>query len=355
MAHEIISTLGDVVYCLEQDGSWHGQHVVPAGNVISPGLNDWKPEVSVPYLKQDDDSFVPIANTKIITRKLGRKKIPLGIATDRYHPVANQEVVLALTNALDKEGLPYTIRSMGTLKGSKLFFCSVTIDNEEERLINGDEFRMFLNIIASHDGSISITLYDSNMRIVCHNTFKASQGLAGDIKVKVRHTRNASLALEGASQAIAAIYGGRDIFGSMLEKIRSVGCDRDQAEKLIAAWQTVDLSVHDLLSTRAFNTVHHIADLFQTGKGNSGQTLYDLFNGCTEHYTSGLGVGGAGVDTFKKLQTSEFGSASEKKASFLDYLINILDDNKLDEEAKKGEAVLNYKLDSIKEKELQNK
>jgi len=353
MSHEIITELGDVVYCLKEDGSWHNKHVVPEDNVIVPTLNDWKPEVTVPYIKLDDGSFSKVENTKIITRKLGSKKIPLGIATDRYHPVSNQEVILALTNALEREGLPYTIRSMGTLKGSKLFFASVTINNEEERLINGDQFRMFINIIASHDGSVSITMYDSNMRIVCHNTFKGSQrsGMAGDIKVKVRHTRSASLALDGASQTIASIYSGRDIFVSLLQRLASIECDRSKAEKIISAWQSVDLSVHDLMSTRSFNTVHNIADKFETGISNKGETLYDLFNGCTEYYTSGLGVGGESVDTFKKLVTSEFGSASDKKASFLDYLINILDDNSLDAEVKKGEDILNYKYEDIKQKE----
>jgi hypothetical protein len=354
MAHEIIKELGDIVYCLEEEGSWHKKHIVPDNNIITADLNDWKPQVNIPYLLQPDGRYEPIENTKIITRLLNGTRIPLGVGTDRYEPIANSEVLNALTNALDHEGLPYTIRTMGTLKGSKLFFASITVDNEEERLINGDTFRMYINIIGSHDGSVSVTMYDSNMRIVCHNTFRGSQrsGMAGDVKVKVRHTRNASLALEGASQAIASIYSGRDVFVSMLKKIASIECDREQAEKIISAWQSVKLSVHDLMSTRAFNTVHQIADKFQTGVGNKGETLYDLFNGVTEYYTSGLGVGGESVDVFKKVVSSEFGSASDKKASFLDYLIRILDDNSLEEEIRKGELILNYKYEDIKEKEL---
>tara|TARA_R100000152_G_C6778481_1_gene209211 strand:+ start:2034 stop:3125 length:1092 start_codon:yes stop_codon:yes gene_type:complete len=362
MAHEIEEI--DKTFALAEDGTWHNKHIVPDGNVIHPRPVDedhahilFQPEIVSPFMQNADGSFSPVENTKIITRMIDGKRIPLGVASDRYHSVGNDAVIMALTGALEREGLPYTIRTMGTLKGCKLFYASLTVDNEEERLINGDRFRMYLNVVSSHDGSVTVTIYDSNMRIVCANTFRASQksGIAGDVKVKVRHTRNASLALDGASSAIASMFAGRDVFVTLLNRLASVGCDRDRAEQLITAWQSVDMSVHDLMSTRAFNTTLGIADLFQTGKGNRGENLYDLFNGVTEYYTSGTGTGkddGTDGKAWKKLFSSEFGTGADKKATFLDYLINILDDNTLEEEAKKGELILADKKEDLVEKNL---
>ena len=362
MAHEIEEI--DKTFALAEDGTWHNKHIVPEGNVIHPTAVDedhahilFPPEIVSPFMQNADGSFSPVENTKLITRMIDGKRIPLGIASDRYHTVGNDAGILALTDALEKEGLPYNIRTMGTLKGCKLFYASLTVDNEEERLINGDRFRMYLNVVSSHDGSVTVTIYDSNMRIVCANTFRASQqsGVAGDVKVKVRHTRHASLALDGASAAIASMFAGRDVFCSLLQKLAEVGCDRDKAEQLITSWQSVDISTHDLMSTRAFNNVLGIADLFQTGRGNHGENLYDLFCGLTEYYTSGDGTGkddGTDGKAWKKLFSSEFGTGADKKATFLDYLINILDDNTLDEEAKKGELILADKKEDLVEKNL---
>ena len=362
MAHEIEEI--DKTFALAEDGTWHNKHIVPAGNVIHPRPVDkdhahilFQPEIVSPYMQNADGTFSPVDNTKLITRMIDGKRIPLGVASDRYHSVGNDAVIMALTGALEREGLPYTIRTMGTLKGCKLFYSSLTVDNEEERLINGDRFRMYLNVVSSHDGSITVTIYDSSMRIVCANTFRASQrsGFAGDVKVKVRHTRNASLALEGASAAIASMFAGRDIFVTLLNRLASVACDRDKAEQLITSWQSVDISRHDLMSTRAFNTTLGIADLFETGKGNHGETLYDLFNGVTEFYTSGDGSGkdnGTDERAWKKLFSSEFGTGADKKSTFLDYLVNILDDNTLDEQARKGELILADKREDLVEKNL---
>ena len=361
MAHEIEEI--DKTFALAEDGTWHNKHIVPDGNVIYPRPVDkdhahilFPPEIVSPYMQNADGTFSPVENTKLITRMIDGKRIPLGIASDRYHAVGNDAVILALTDALEKEGLPYTIRTMGTLKGCKLFYASLTIDNEEERLINGDRHRLFLNCVSSHDGSVSVTVFDSSMRIVCSNTFRASQqsGVAGDVKVKVRHTRHASLALEGAGAAIASMFSGRDIFVSLLQKLAEVECDRDKAEQLITSWQSVDLSVHDLMSTRAFNSCMGIADLFEHGISNHGATLYDLFNGVTEWFTSGGHVKDDGTDerAWKKLFSSEFGTGADKKATFLDYLINILDDNTLEAEARKGESILAYKKEDLVEKNL---
>ena len=87
MAHEILK--GDIVYCLEEEGSWHKKHIVPENNIITADLNDWKPQVSIPYLRQPNGEFAPIENTKIITRLLNGTRIPLGVGTDRYEPIAN--------------------------------------------------------------------------------------------------------------------------------------------------------------------------------------------------------------------------------------------------------------------------
>ena len=55
------------------------------------------------------------------------------------------------------------------------------------------------------------------------------------------------------------------------------------------------------------------------GIGNEGRTLYDLANGATEYWTSGLGVG-RNADTASQVYRSEMGSAADRKHEFITML-----------------------------------
>ena len=293
-------------------------------------------------------TFAPAPNNKILTREFDGQVYALSVPTNRYCSIENGRLMEAVCGHLDNEGLGYNIQTAGTLKDGKLFFATIIIDGEEERLINGDMFKFYLNVIQSHDGSYSIMMYDSNMRIVCANTFRASLSDQGDINIKIRKTKNAGLALEHASETLASIYAGRDVFVQLLQRFASVECDAVKAEQLIAAWNGVEVNCD--LSTRAFNTIVSIADLHTTGIGNNGETLYDLFNAVTQYYTAGDGTGrdnGTVKRNWSKFASAEFGTGADKKASIAHWLTKVLDDNTLNEEARKGELIMADKRELI--------
>ena len=69
----------------------------------------------------------------------------------------------AVCNSLD-DGIDYNIETLGTLKNGKLFFSSLEIADDAQRLINGDSFLFYLNLLQSHDGSYAMTMFDSNTK-----------------------------------------------------------------------------------------------------------------------------------------------------------------------------------------------
>ena len=293
-------------------------------------------------------TFAAAPNNKILTREFDGQVHALSVPTNRYCSIENGQLMEAVCGHLDKEGLKYTIQTVGTLKNGKLFFATIIVDGEEERLINGDMFKFYLNVVQSHDGSYSIMMYDSNMRIVCANTFRASLSDQGDVNIKIRKTKNAGLALDNAAETLASIYAGRDVFVQLMQRFASVECDAVKAEQLIAAWNNVEINCD--LSTRAFNSIMNIAELHTAGLGNKGETLYDLFNAATQYYTAGDGTGrddGTNKRSWSKFASAEFGTGADKKASIAQWLTKVLDDNALDEEAHKGELLLNNKRELL--------
>ena len=77
--------------------------------------------------------------------------------------------------------------------------------------------------------------------------------------------------------------------------------------------------LEDGFKTRSLNMIDGITDLAISGRGNSGQSLYDALNGATEFWTSGDGVGRT-ASSGKKAYSSEFGTAAANKEKFAHHL-----------------------------------
>ena len=324
---------------------------------VNPNLRDELIDISARQGGLPHDSIVELINTwsecpenKILTRQFEGIRYGLGVPSARYKSIPNQQLVQAVCNSLDDEGIDYNIETLGTLKNGKLFFSSLEIADDAQRLINGDSFLFYLNLLQSHDGSYAMTMFDSNTRVVCANTFKYALGDQGDLAIKIKKTSNADLRLDEAGRTIANIYKGRDQFVYMMKRFAEVACDTQKAEALMSAYKGIKVDPNTIVSTRAFNQIIDIAYLHKNGQGNKGETLYDLFNAVTEYYTSGDGSGhdnGTTDRAWKKYTSSEFGAGADAKAGFASWLCKVIDDNELHAEAERGRQLLNTKVETL--------
>ena len=324
---------------------------------VNPDLRDELIDISARQGGLPHASIVELINTwsecpenKILTRQFEGIRYGLGVPSARYKSIPNQKLVQAVCNSLDDEGIDYSIETLGTLKNGKLFFSSLEIADDAERLINGDNFLFYLNLLQSHDGSYAMTMFDSNTRVVCANTFKYALGDQGDLAIKIKKTSNADLRLDEAGRTIANIYKGRDQFVYMMKRFAEVACDTQKAEALISAYKGIKVDPNTIMSTRAFNQIVDVTYLHKHGVGNKGETLYDLFNAVTEYYTSGDGSGhdnGTADKSWKKYTSSEFGAGADAKAGFASWLSKVVDDNTLHAEAERGKQLLTTKVDVL--------
>ena len=336
---------------------YHDIHEGTAYADVNPDLRKEILDISARQGGLPHSSIMELINTwsecpenKILTREFEGIRYGLGVPSTRYKSIPNQKLVQAVCNSLDDEGIDYSIETLGTPKNGKLFFSSLEIADDAERLINGDNFLFYLNLLQSHDGSYAMTMFDSNTRVVCANTFKYALGDQGDLAIKIKKTSNADLRLDEAGRTIANIYKGRDQFVYMMKKFAEVECDTQKAEALISAYKGIKVDPNTIMSTRAFNQIVDVTYLHKHGIGNKGETLYDLFNAVTEYYTSGDGSGhdnGTADKSWKKYTSSEFGAGADAKAGFASWLSKIVDDNTLHAEAERGKQLLTTKTDVL--------
>ena len=121
----------------------------------------------------------------------------LGIVTDRYKVVQNKEA-FAFTDALLGEGIRY--ETAGSLQGGRRTWMLARLPHQY--IISGDEITPYLVFMNSHDGTGSIKVAMTPIRVVCQNTLNMALAKAkrswscnhtGDIDDKLAEARDTLL------------------------------------------------------------------------------------------------------------------------------------------------------------------
>nr|WP_295933713.1 DUF932 domain-containing protein [uncultured Dyadobacter sp.] len=121
---------------------------------------------------------------------------PLGVVGSCYQIIQNIDAFTFFDSIADGKGIRY--ETAGALGAGERIFITAKID---DHIIVGknDLIEQYLFLTNSHDGSGSITVAFTPVRVVCQNTLNAAiQGLSS--AVKIRHTASATDRLAQAHQ-----------------------------------------------------------------------------------------------------------------------------------------------------------
>jgi len=331
MAHRIHQPF-DIVYSTESR-EWHGlAHQVPAINreVIKPILF---PIVEGKITLSLDGENVTLEDQKALVADYrfrtdipaGQRIRPLSVMGKDYSVITNESVLGAVETAIEKHGLDARLCTAGTVRSGRHFFLSLQQDKNMVEFQSGDTWEFYLNLTTSHDGTDSLNAYLCGFRTVCYNTLRAGLDSA-DTKVRIFHTKNAQLQMDSLPEILVAMRNKQLDTVEALAMLAGIRCDITRARRIVSGYfaQIQGASAKDgkvTFSTRTANTVDGILATYRGGKGNRGETLYDLLNGVTEYYTHGDGSGQTGTRGDKAFR-SEFGGAAEHKERFMALLRN---------------------------------
>ncbi len=311
---------------------WHGlAKVVPSIGDAEIDLLHF-PVLETNFGFEVDGITIPMKDYKVIAADLRHRTdlpeseriVPLHIPKQGYCPISNREL---FQQGLDIcKGLDVEIVTAGTLEGCKKFFLSIDTGSSSLTVRNhangkSEQVLAYIDLINSHDGTMAQETYDSMTRIVCMNTFRWSRLAKGSVGGKVFHTKNAKLMMDEMAKRVNQILTGRKVFVEAMERLSEITINRSDAFFLSLAYVAQNNAEEktNRVSTRAVNTAESITNLFERGKGNVGKSRYDLFNGATEHWTSGDGTGKK-ADTATKLYKSRHGTAADHKTDFLRFI-----------------------------------
>ena len=244
---------------------------------------------------------------------------PAGVPVfDSYSALSNARFWEIVQNAVGGSGA--IIESAGTIYDRCRRFVTVKLGTDLDTFKVGErEFKNRFSLLDSIDGSSNFYGVNSSTCVVCANTFAVVMGdTSGEFRFKIRHSKNLLPKIENMEKAIDQFVGITAQFKKALVIANEIPVTPADARSLFAGWAGSDTNG---MSSRTFNNVTRLSELFQRGAGNNGETLLDAFSAVTDFY-SHESSGGADQPGFRMKQTisSEFGSASRKKQDFFSSL-----------------------------------
>lgn len=160
-------------------------------------------------------TYEPIPGYKANVRNTDNRV--LGVVTDRYKVVQNHEA-FAFTDALLGEGVKY--ETAGSLNDGKKIWLLAKLP--DKYIIEGEQIDPYLVFSSSHDGSASIKVCMTPIRVVCQNTLNIAISNAkriwstihvGDLAAKMDDAHNTLLLAEKYMGKLGAEF-------SRLSKVR---------------------------------------------------------------------------------------------------------------------------------------
>ncbi len=209
----------------------------------------------------------------------------------------------------------YTIESIGMIKGRRNWFLSIHLDELESFSKEGGCFKFGLSGGLDRNQSPMANVFHQTM--VCANTVQVAR--ASQQLMTAKLTKSFEEKLQASKEIVSNAVGFAKVYAKSLESLVLMPVGVDDAYKAYIGEQV--LSGNDLAKSRTANKVDELLVGFQRGRGNEGQNAKDLLNGFTEVYGQGLVGSSSKASTFKRWESSEWGTSAARKSRFADKLM----------------------------------
>ena len=310
MAHQVES----MMYAGETP--WHGlgtyvgdKRLTYAEDALRLAGMDWKVEkfpvhTEVKHRKTGEMLKVTTMEHFVVVRNIDLKA--LGVVGTQYPPVQNAEAFSLLDSIAGPSG-DVSFDTAGSLYGGRKVWILAKLDNLTFEAAPGDPQHQYLLLLNSHDGSGTLKLFFTTVRVVCANT-RAMALASRQGGINLRHTSGIKDRIEDAQKALGLAVIEQTKYRELCEHLAGLSFNTRQAKEFL---ETLIPDPKDAKPTRARNKRDRILGLFE-GEG-MGSTLpgvrgtaWGMLNAVTE-YTSHH----AGKDREKRLNSAWFGAGND--------------------------------------------
>ena len=205
----------------------------------------------------------------------------LGVVGDDYATVQNEQVAEMLNRLVDESGAHF--ETAGSMRKGKSVFVTMKLPNAME-IAGVDRMDLYLAATTSHDGTASLRLDATPVRIVCANTqrmaYARSQG-----SYTFRHTSNVHAQISEAREALGLVFKHFGDWQSEAEKMLNEALTMGEFEKIVAQVWPIEDAASDVAKNNAkkrTNTLRYLIRDADTQKAIKG-TRWAGFQAITEY------------------------------------------------------------------------
>lgn len=193
-----------------------------SANAIKLAGLDWRVEEKKVYT--EDGILIPNATANV--RNSDGK--PLGIVGDRYKVVQNEDA-FRFTDSLLGEGVTY--ETAGSLRGGKIIWLLAKMP--EDVTILGDTVTPYMVFTNTHDGSGSVKVAMTPIRVICQNTLNLAIKTADRIWT-ARHTGSIEYRLQDATETLQLANKYMSTMKNTFDELYQIQLTNNDVESIIS-------------------------------------------------------------------------------------------------------------------------
>jgi phage/plasmid-like protein (TIGR03299 family) len=188
-----------------------------------------------------------VANVRSDTREV------LGIVSERYHVAQNKDVFKFADELIGNGDVKCTYETAGSLFNGRRVFMLV---NLPEGRIMSDDYKPFLCLSNAHDGTASLQIFLTAIRVVCNNTLTAALRTAKR-KISIRHL---SLMDQRKNEAVKTMGAASKYFHDLEVFASELAGKKINISKVL----TNLFPVHSEMSKRQLEANKEVKELIET-------------------------------------------------------------------------------------------
>lgn len=315
MPHELATLNGKASMMYVGEAPWHrlgtklDNPATAAEAITAAGLNY---EVKLAPLSTADEGN-PVPNRRAVVRT--DTKQVLGVVSPSYVPIQNKSCFTFLDEVVQSDGLRYhTAGALG--KGERVWMLAKLPG--EIRVKGGDDvIDKFLLLSNSHDGSSSLRVLFTSIRVVCQNTLNLAINWGHGQGVSISHKGDLASKVKHAREVLGLAH---KVYADAERKIDLLASHSPNSVELDAFFKTLVPDPTDGDPTRARNIRAELHRLFEEGTGQNlpqvKGTTWAAVNAVTEFVDHHRGT--RGTDSLdrsrQRLQSAWFGQGAAMKS-----------------------------------------
>ena len=261
---------------------WHGLgEKLESAPTISEAIEasglDW--EVGTKDLVTKDFQEVP---AKATYRK--SDNAILGVVGPRYVPLQNREAFDWFQPFIDNGEC--SLHTGGSLSDGQKVWVLAQLNRDPSEIVPGDEVQKFILLSNSHDGTTSIRVGYTPIRVVCVNTLAAAHQKGVSQMLRIRHTASSKVNLDNVRDIMDNINMQFEATAEQFRFLASKNFNQHDVRKYVKVLLGCDKTHDDDLKTRTRNTIRKVMTTIEGPKqdmpGVRG-TWLAAYNGFNEY------------------------------------------------------------------------